>query len=311
MKRTTLLSALVLLIASASFAGLEKEKKWSKTYSINSDATLELESFFGDIQMENWDKNEISIEIIFVVSGKKDESVLKALEKCTVEESGSKSLVSIETHTGDWGNRIDKMETNITIKAPKGISLDLEHQFGDASLPIFEGAVTLDIQHGDVRVEAMKSKDNDIELSFSDGIFGKITAGTFDLQHSDLKLHTIQAATFGVQFSDVKIKNLGAVLLLDSQHSDVEVLNVSSDIERIEADLQFGSLDLTMSQSANWKLEGDFSFSNIDLPSGVKSRKSEEESWSNNFEIQAFHGSAEEVNIEIDAQHSSVNIAFE
>ena len=302
--------ALALTVASlGAQAGLEKERKWEKTYTIDPNAMLELKSAFGDIQMETWDRNEISVEITFLVEGKKEEDVKEALENCQVEESGSRSMVRISTSTGDWGKKIEKMETNIIIKAPATIAFALKHRFGDASLPIMEGPVNLDIQHGDVRVEGMKHGNNKVELAFGDGIFGQINRVQMDIQHSDVKIAGVTEIKLEDQFSDVRIREVREVLLVDCQHGDVDIDEFKSSMKEIELDIQFGDFNMAIDEGAAWKLEADMSFSDISLPSGVKKRKSEEE-WTNNFEVQAYHGDAPGVNIRIDAQHSDVNIRF-
>jgi len=315
MKRLlTLTIGLIFSASLLSFAGSEKERKWSKTYSINSGAILELESSFGDIRMETWDKNEIYVEITFVVQGKSESDVDKALAKCEVDANGSSSLVSIETSTGNgsWGNKIEKMETNIIIKAPSSIGLDLDHRFGDASFPLLEGNVTLDIQHGDIRIEGMEDANNEIELAFSDAIFGSIYGAKMDIQHSDVKIRSIEALNMDNQFSDIKIKELGVKLFLDCQHGDVDIYKVGPKMKEIMIDIQFGDVTMELDESVAWKLEGDLSFSSISLPDGVNKRRSDEDKdWSNSFEIQAFHGENSEATIEIDAQHSSVDIRFE
>jgi hypothetical protein len=310
MKRTLIWAVALLSVSLVAQAGLEKERKWEKTYSINSDAKLDLASSFGDVEMEVWDRNEISVEITFIVEGKKEEDVMEALEKCKVEASGTSSLVKIATSTGDWGRKIDRIETNIIIKAPSTIAFDLKHRFGDASLPAMEGPVRLDIQHGDVRMEGMKHKNNKIDLAFGDAIFGTIGGAQMDIKHSDVKISSAGRVNIDNQFSDIKIKEIAEVLYLDCQHGDIEVLEFSSDLKEIKVDIQFGDLNIALSESSNWKLEADMSFSDLSLPSGVKKRKSEEKDWSNNYEVQAFHGDASEVNISIDAQHSDVNISF-
>src|SRR6056300_141937 len=99
-KHLLILSLIVPSIIYANdFEGrYTREKKLSKSYNVNSDAKLQVENKYGNIEISPWDRDEISIEVVIRVTGNSESKVEDKLDDIDIEFSGNKSLVYAKTH---------------------------------------------------------------------------------------------------------------------------------------------------------------------------------------------------------------------
>jgi len=67
------------LILSFQLFAVKEEytKKISKSFDVNKDALLVINNKFGKVHCENWDKNNISIEVIITIEASNEEKANK------------------------------------------------------------------------------------------------------------------------------------------------------------------------------------------------------------------------------------------
>src|SRR5690606_8491239 len=82
--KTLLLLLLVPFLSfsvnSAEKAKHEKRKTISKEYSVNSNATIEIDNSYGNLDVFTWNENRVVFEITITTSGNDAEKVEKKLE---------------------------------------------------------------------------------------------------------------------------------------------------------------------------------------------------------------------------------------
>lgn len=86
-----------LLFTTGIFA---QTKKLEKSYKTNADVAIHIDAKYTNLIIENWDKNEVSIEAFLEAGDLKGEAVKKALENWKLETSGNSDKIEISSGGG-------------------------------------------------------------------------------------------------------------------------------------------------------------------------------------------------------------------
>ncbi len=297
--------------ASVVYRSVEQfEKRVSKEFAVNADATVELKNKFGKIHVNTWDQNKVTIDVVISVDTRSKEAAEKIFENIKIEMSGSKSHVSAETIFKSKSNN-DHNKKNLridyTVNMPRKAAVDLYNRFGDIYLGDLLGSCKIDLAYGSMRAGDLDNKVNSIELQFSDGEIKFIALGELELQYSDMEIEKVGSLEIETQFSDLEIGPAGELkihsqyddislegaskLRLNTQFSDIhieqitkefhlinaygdiEVERIPSDMETIYVDNQFGDVDLGIERGTSYILDAKGSFSDINLPDNFKVRE--------------------------------------
>ena len=188
--KTHILLAFTMLFLATMTAQRNVEK--TEPVSTGQDVFLNFK-FAQDIQVEQWNKNEVSIKAsVSIDNGDgNDDFSLKT-------EKGSGSL-KISSDFGDYFKRSRKRnncnsntEINYTVYIPRGVNLKVKSISGSLIAKSFKGNLTTDLISGDVTI-----KDYDGELKL------KTISGDVDVTMNKAK---INASTLtGTIYSDLDI----------------------------------------------------------------------------------------------------------
>lgn len=100
MKQARLSRSITLLLLIANIvANAQKESKtYAETFAVDSDAIIEINTSYADIQFETWDKSEVFIEATVTLEDATPEEARKYFEDDIVEILGNSSKIRISTN---------------------------------------------------------------------------------------------------------------------------------------------------------------------------------------------------------------------
>ena len=107
-----LLILLCILFSAGVFA---QTKKLAKSYKTNADVAIHIDAKHTNVIVENWDKNEVSIEAFLEAGDLKGEALKKALDSWKLETSGSSNKIEISSGGGTMMNM--DMDMNMDFSA--------------------------------------------------------------------------------------------------------------------------------------------------------------------------------------------------
>ena len=215
-----------------------KEKRITKSYTVNSNAGTTLSNRYGSIYITTWDENRTEIDVLIKVSGNDEDNVTKRIEGIDVEFTASKTSVTAKTSIANFRGRNTNMEINYTVKIPKNGTVGVANQYGAIKLGKIYGDINLVCQYGEVSIDELNGDNNNLKMQYC----------------SSGKLNYIKNADITAQYSDFNVSKIG-VLQLDSQYSDVTINSATT----LNYKCQYG--DLTV-RSAD-KLTGSGSYSDL------------------------------------------------
>ncbi|GGK49526.1 MULTISPECIES: hypothetical protein [Flavobacteriaceae] len=127
-KLTTFLLLFTVVINAQTF-----DKKIKENFKVNSDVEIVINASYTDVEIETWNRNEVSIEAVMEVSGVKNSEADKLLKEWKFEALGNKNTVKINSASGnlDFSFNFDFPEFEISnVEIP-----EFDFNFPEIELP--------------------------------------------------------------------------------------------------------------------------------------------------------------------------------
>ncbi|MCP3959352.1 MAG: DUF4097 family beta strand repeat protein [bacterium] len=173
-KLTTLFAAALFLTLAGGAAALQMSEDYTYSYALTADGRLSLENVNGDVKIEAWDRDEVSIEAI--KRGRSQE----ALDAARIDIDASDDRIRIETRYARDGRR-DSASVDYTIYVPRGAELDeIELVNGSLDLSGVAGDVAASLVNGEVTARDLAGN---VEISSVNGEM-VVALAEFDADHS-------------------------------------------------------------------------------------------------------------------------------
>jgi hypothetical protein len=282
------LSTLALLVGFISLAGDDYTKDFSKTYSVSDQFVVELETSFGSVVIENWDKSEVAIFVEITVDASSEKKAEDLFDKIEVIMSGSSSRVSLETDINAGNNDCD-FSIDIKIQMPSRGSLEVEHAFGDLNLDVINGKSDIKVSYGNLDANKLSHQDNDIKVEFGDG-----------------EINFSGGGDITCEFGSFEIDILAGDADVDCGYGGIEIEHVTSSCKNLDINSEFSEVDITLDENANYSIEAHASFGSVDI--GSKANVTSRDSGIGSESIEAKLGSGSGGKIDIQCSFGDVNI---
>ena len=243
MYKIALLLFLIPLVAAATEhkGKYTKNKKVTKEYTVNKDATLAISNKYGNIHIVTGNSNKIEIEVNITTSGNNEEKVQERLNQINIDFSGNSSNVSAKTVIGktsnswSWGRKSNvNMEINYTIKMPVSNNVDLSNDYGSINLDKLEGSSKINCDYGKITIGELLNSNNNINIDYTNkSTIDYMKDGDINADYSTLHVEKGGRIELNADYSHI---SFGMVVDLDfnCDYGDVKInkcgnLNGNSD----------------------------------------------------------------------------------
>lgn len=313
--------AFILLIIFSSFClnifankkGKDLVKTYHSEYAVNKSTVLIMVNKYGDVDIQDWDKEKLSIDVVVKVNNKKKEKAERIFEKIDIQFFQNGNEISAVTKIN--GNINEDFSINYTVKMPKYVSVDLKNKFGSIFISELTGNVKIDLKYGNLKIKKLLNEKEEnysnISLSFSDckidvcknanlnikysnfsveksGILNvgskfskfkieKANIVISETKHDTYKLEEVNNFVSVGKFTSYKIENLHKKLDVDSEHGNLKVKNVSEDFQSIELNCKYSDIKIGINKNSNYYLEADLDYCGIDYKKSENIKEIEEE----------------------------------
>lgn len=350
---------ILLILAGFSLQAKVQDEQVSKTlkkeYAVNTDTELKVNNKFGKVDIQNWDKDQLSIDVLIKVKHRNKEKAQEMLDYITVEFSKEGNVILAET---DINRKIDNSgfifnfddesakdySIDYTIMMPAYLNIDISNKFGDVFINEVTGLALIDVKYGNLKANKIvrnKKPYSTVELAYSEGIIEECSWLKLDLSYSELEMDKSQALIVMSKFSELYVENVNSVVAeskfgnieinsvanfvttssytdfkfnevskrldIDTKYGDCEVDYVPPGFEKINITNRYGSVDVEIDESAEYRIKGEASFGDINYPSnGVVSKEED----TNDMSIRGYIGTNPKASAEIfiDTKFGSVDI---
>jgi hypothetical protein len=271
-----LLLLLPILLFTVTATAQEVTKEFNEKYSAGASTTLQINNRYGDVLIDSWDKDEVTIDVKVTVEMPNRDRAQKLLDYITVEFSQDGDVISAKTVIDDkfsfsgWGgNR--KFSIDYNVKMPVRASLALVNRYGNSELNELHGLAQFDIRYGDINIGKL-TRDNEkplnrISLSYGKGSVDE--AGWLDLvirYTGDVSISKSRAILLDSRYSKLRIGETSS-LVGESKYDNLQIGTINNLV------LENGYTD-TRIETLTSKLEYEGSYGNFTvsyIPTGFES----------------------------------------
>jgi len=246
----------------------KKSKKINKTYSVNSDARVDIENSFGDVTILLWDQNTVSIDVIVEVSGNDEDRVNERLELIDVDFNASNSNVKARSDIPNensgimsWLNGKSKTSTRVDfiVKMPKNSPLDVDNDYGAIIIKKMMAPLKLSCDFGRLEIGQLLNNNNTLSFDYTDhSNIDYMKAGVIKADFSKFKLYGAGTVEFDGDYTTVSFGEIESL----KYNSDFSTINIEHSL-RIDGRGDYSTVKIE-SVEKDAVLKADFGSISID-----------------------------------------------
>tara|TARA_R110002073_G_scaffold17446_2_gene65636 strand:- start:9299 stop:10381 length:1083 start_codon:yes stop_codon:yes gene_type:complete len=267
-----------------------KEKKVHKEFNVNSNATLEIDNSYGNIDIVTWNENRIVIDVTITTNGNNLAKVEKKLDDIDIKFSETSNRVVAKTHFSknksfwNWGNSNVSMKINYVVKMPMSNNVDLENDYGSINLDKLEGRAIIDCDYGKITTKELMADNNILTFDYTkNSYFDYIKSGSINADYSsytvgktnDLDIETdytksiIEIAeniTYNCDYGSLTVEKANNI----KGDSDYLTLRIGEVYKNVSVTADYGSMKINnmTSNAGDVNIESDFMKITIGYSSG-------------------------------------------
>ncbi|MBS1772258.1 MAG: hypothetical protein JST82_05315 [Bacteroidetes bacterium] len=236
MKKIVFLLVMICFVgmqqASADFRELvTKEKRISKSYSVSASDKLYIINHFGDVKINTWNKNEISVDVVIEVRQRSENRANEMMDDISVDYSDAVRNGKITFKTSINRKNInnsngERMRIDYTINMPKGSPIDIKNEFGNLIMDDFEGDMNIDVEYGNFNAGDITGSEKVVKVQFGKVDIHSIAVGRFNVEYSPLKIDNAQRIGLRNMFGKTTI-NYVQQLSLVQEYGNLELGTVN------------------------------------------------------------------------------------
>jgi hypothetical protein len=240
-----------------------KEKTINKHYSVSSFDKLYIDNTYGEVHVNTWDKNEITVEVHIKVKAKNEASTQGLLDDIDIEDSRSSNKIMVNTSINKRHITNENTEMNIdyTVNMPLKNGLDIANKFGAVYLDDFEGPLNLKLEYGKLKTKKLSGPEKDINVKFGGVDIASIEYGNLDISYSKLTIDKAEKIDVKNSFEKTFINSVKE-LKINQRYGD---LNIGS-VDEISGKVEFAGMDIdkvTKSAEINLQYSSKANFGSI------------------------------------------------
>lgn len=227
-----LVSLLILPVTRAQDA---VTKEFHESFSADNSTKLVIDNKYGNIDIKDWDQNQVKIDVVVKVKHSNSEKANKILSYIDVAigESGSEisAVTSFDSKFSSLRNDNTEVSVDYTVQMPADISINVSNKYGNVFISEVTGHAVVNVKYGNLKANRiMRGKVkplSEVNLKYTDAA---------SIEEADwLKVN--------MKYAHLNIDKVQALVLV-SGYSEVSVDKASSIVSEAAYDeYRFGSLD--------------------------------------------------------------------
>lgn len=292
---------LIFILCATSGNAQKTERTIEKTFPINPDGKLTLDNSYGNLTLNQWDKNEVHIRVNISVEGSDRDRQEDVLENISINFNHSPESVSAQTNLkteSAWWQKWNLFKRNnlnysidYYVQLPKTIAVDLNNDYGRIFLDELEGAATIRCDYGSIDIGRLEHSDNRINLQYApNSTIDYINAGSIEADYSGLIVEAAQNIDLNTDYSKNTFKSIHTLnfnadygsLTLGEVHQiigngDYVSIKIETLSKKADLTVDYGGLKISNIQPSTEHIRIDSDYAGIKLTA--------DDNWSFQFSI--------------------------
>jgi hypothetical protein len=275
--------ALSVFISSYSYGSQnEYVKEYQKEYPANKNTRLEIANKYGNVDIKDWSKESVSIEVKVLVRCDNKEKADRIFDyiKIGIEQEGDviRATTEFKNNISDFFRDFNSdergLEINYSVFMPKTVPLDLSNKYGNVFINELNSTSTIDVKYGKLTANKILHDSQQpltkVVLGYSNATIQECKWVNLDIKYSKIEIPQSKAIIVQSRYSKIYIDN-GSSLISESKY-DTYGLGTLNNLVITAAYTHFKVAELT------GKLQLESKYTDVDVekvPSGFEQIKIE------------------------------------
>ena len=203
-------------------------KKFQEEFKADKETLLKIDNRFGQVSIENWDNNSISIEVEVTVehtSRDRAERMLSAID-ISLEKVGNevRGITSIDErimrslgNVFNFSSSNKEISIDYTIKMPKHLSVNLKNKYGDIFIDELTGHAEIDLKYGNMKANRILYGSNSplsmLTLGYGNASIDEIDWMRFDIKYANLDIVKGTAMVVLSKYSKIGVSQVSSMVV--------------------------------------------------------------------------------------------------
>ena len=223
-----LVIGVALIFSGPCFAADDAKltKVITESYLATSSAELEINNKYGDVIINDWDEDSVSITITITAYGKDEEAAGRLLDRTEIKFNTSASGIQVYTQLSksdgwlkDFWNELsgysqtiiskDQLTIDYQVFMPADMDLELTNKYGDVFLAERRGLTRIDMSNGNMKAEEI-SGDAHLSFRYGNADINTLASAEIVLKSAELNLDQVQELFMQSNSSTVDLGQVAA-----------------------------------------------------------------------------------------------------
>lgn len=263
-----------ILTTGMSYADDKKNtytKEYHENYNLNEQSVFNLKNKFGSVNIHNWDKQELQVDVVITVKHANAEKAAKLLDEINVsfkqegDEIFAETSIEIENSNkvvffGSSKNNYD-YSIDYEVKMPHSLNLNLLNKYGKTFIEKLTSKSTIEVKYGSLKANELLFDNvkpfSKIYVSYGAANIESCNWANVFVKYSDFNLTKTSALILVTKYSEIEIEQASS-LIVDSKYDEYKIAYVKNFIidgkysdytigglgKILEMDVQYGNLDV-------------------------------------------------------------------
>lgn len=231
---TALIMIQLVLVLLIKAQDTEFVKNYSKDYDVNTDTKLEIINKYGDVDIRDWDKKSVTINVEVKANTSNENKAENILENIDIVFSEIGNSIRVETTFGKnltkgfgFRNSDDKkFEINYVVNMPKSIPLNLLNKYGNVFISKLTSTSNIEVRYGNLKANRIIHSEEkpltQIILAYSNGTIEECKWSKFNIKYSKIQVNKSKALVVISKYSKVFIDE-GTSVVSESKYDTYEI----------------------------------------------------------------------------------------
>jgi len=341
-----LITFLMLSVINAeAFTKEEFTKRFHEEYTADVNTILKIKNKFGDVNLEDWDKDQVVIDVTITVKTESEDKANRIFDRITISIDKDGNLISAITEIDDKINNSGKFSIDYSLKVPQYIILDLANKFGNVFINDLSGKVNIYVGYGSLMINSLSRADedplNEIDLAYCNkASISEVAKAKVIIKYSKIDILNSEKLLLYSKYSKVKIEKVNALISeaaydtykidevvdfssigkycdyslnkimnsidVEIKYGNLTVAYVSPEFESIKSYSKYGQVRLGIAENASYRIDAEVEYGGIEHPNSDNLSRIKDNTGT---ELKGVIGSSKSKSfVEINAKYGSVNL---
>lgn len=281
----------ILVITTALAASEEFSKNLHKEYDADENTLLFIQNKFGDVDINNWDKDQVTIDVTITIDHPNEEKAKELIDYIDVafSQTGNtiKAITEIDDKFSKWnsfslGNNRKEFSIDYKVNIPKNIQLELENKYGSVFINEITGHSKIFVKYGNLKANKIiwdnKKPLSEVYLAYSNGKIDECKWLNLTLKYSKLEIEKCKALIAVTKYSKLYIDK-GSSIVCESKYDVYKIGSLTNFVttsaytdfeideiyKKLEFDNRYGSINIDYVPKDFESIEIENEYGNIDI----------------------------------------------